>query len=312
LDRVQFTVSIIIIIFVFGATKAQNITIPDSNFKRYLISNTEINKNNDSEIQLSEATLFTGIIDCRSLEIKDLSGIEYFTSLTKLIAVHNDISKIDISKLKNLEELKIWNNNLASINVSNNRMLRELGISENKISSIDLSKNDSLRRFNSVGNSIDSVDLSNNKKLNYFACCYDTSLVYLSLRNGNNTNLNYYNSQSTPNLLCIQVDSVSFSHSHWTSRDSNNHFSINCASTTVQKLSTLNDLITIYPNPASSIIQLHYDFQVSKIEIIDLTGKSILEFDKSYKIDISNIPKGIYFLCLSTSNGIVVNKIIKE
>ena len=43
---------------------AQNVNIPDANFKSYLIGNTAINTNADTVIQVSEATAFTGTIDC--------------------------------------------------------------------------------------------------------------------------------------------------------------------------------------------------------------------------------------------------------
>jgi hypothetical protein len=38
------------------------VNIPDANFKAYLVGNTAINTNGDTEIQVSEATAFTGAI----------------------------------------------------------------------------------------------------------------------------------------------------------------------------------------------------------------------------------------------------------
>ena len=54
----------------------QNVNIPDANFKVYLAGDTLINTNGDSEIQLSEANLFGGTIDCESMNISDLTGIQ--------------------------------------------------------------------------------------------------------------------------------------------------------------------------------------------------------------------------------------------
>ena len=42
----------------------QNVNIPDANFKTYLVGNTAINTNGDTEIQLSEASVFSGRIIC--------------------------------------------------------------------------------------------------------------------------------------------------------------------------------------------------------------------------------------------------------
>ena len=59
---------------------SQDVTIPDSNFKNYLVNSTSINTNGDSEIQVTEANAYTGLINCSGLGISDLTGIEAFTA----------------------------------------------------------------------------------------------------------------------------------------------------------------------------------------------------------------------------------------
>ena len=68
----------------FSISNAQIVNIPDANFKAYLVNNSFINTNNDSEIQVSEATNYTDGIYVSNLNISDLTGIEAFTSLTSL------------------------------------------------------------------------------------------------------------------------------------------------------------------------------------------------------------------------------------
>src|SRR5690606_12670921 len=51
------------------ASNAQNVTIPDANFKAYLVGNTLINTNEDTEIQVSEAAAFAGEFYCNNLDI---------------------------------------------------------------------------------------------------------------------------------------------------------------------------------------------------------------------------------------------------
>lgn len=65
--------------------KAQNVNIPDANFKAALIANANINTNNDTEIQLTEATAYTGSISLYNKNIADLTGIEAFTGITLII-----------------------------------------------------------------------------------------------------------------------------------------------------------------------------------------------------------------------------------
>ena len=45
------------------------VIIPDVNFKAYLVGNSSINTNGDTEIQLSEATAFNGSIICANMNI---------------------------------------------------------------------------------------------------------------------------------------------------------------------------------------------------------------------------------------------------
>ena len=59
----------------------QNVNIPDANFKAYLVGNTVINTNGDTEIQVSEANSFNGNISCGGMNISNLIGIEAFTVL---------------------------------------------------------------------------------------------------------------------------------------------------------------------------------------------------------------------------------------
>jgi len=83
----------------------QNVYIPDANFKAYLVGNSEINTNGDTEIQVSEASVFNGTIDCYNIDISDLSGIEAFTSLVNLQFWGSNLSYLDLSQNVALESL---------------------------------------------------------------------------------------------------------------------------------------------------------------------------------------------------------------
>jgi Leucine-rich repeat (LRR) protein len=95
-----------------------NIVIPDPNFKAYLVGNSLINTNGDSEIQVSEATAYTGIIDCQSMGISDLTGIACFPSLFSLNCSNNQLSSLDVSQNTALIALWCYNNQLTSLDVS--------------------------------------------------------------------------------------------------------------------------------------------------------------------------------------------------
>ena len=79
----------------------QNVNIPDANFKAYLVGNGNINTNGDTEIQLSEANSYSDsicIYGGSSGGITNLTGIEFFTSLTKLILTTHGITHIDLNQ----------------------------------------------------------------------------------------------------------------------------------------------------------------------------------------------------------------------
>ena len=93
----------------------QNVYIPDANFKNYLVNNSAINTNGDSEIQVSEASSFTGSISCSSQNISDLTGIEAFTALTTLWCWSNQLTSLDLSNNTALTDLECGNNQLNCV-----------------------------------------------------------------------------------------------------------------------------------------------------------------------------------------------------
>ena len=52
----------LVFVFSFFISFSQNVNIPDSNFKNYLLNNVNVNTNNDNEIQVSEANAFSGTL----------------------------------------------------------------------------------------------------------------------------------------------------------------------------------------------------------------------------------------------------------
>src|ERR1035437_3948000 len=94
-----FTVVLPVILTFFMVTNAnaQNVVIPDANFKAALVADLSINTNGDGEIQVSEAEAFTGQIFVAYRNILDLTGIEAFTAITYLDCSSNSLSSLDVS-----------------------------------------------------------------------------------------------------------------------------------------------------------------------------------------------------------------------
>lgn len=425
----------------------QNVNIPDANFKAYLVANTFINTNGDTEIQLTEASAFSGHINCPNMGITSLVGIEEFTGITQLTAWSNQITFVDLSdnialtfvRLENnlltniilnrnnsliyylwlqgnqltnfnpaehplleffsirfnqisslditqnpllkylgcgsnmltsldvtqnpvletlffdnnnitninlaqnsvlkyisctnnqlqtldftqnvlMEEITCWNNQIASINVAQCPVLDKLNISQNQLTSLDVSQNIALTELFCDNNPITSLDVTQNTSLLKLGV-YTMPLTYLNMQNGNNSNMTYYSSSFTPNLICIYVDDPVYSNANWTNIHVNNNFVINQASCAIlSNVSHLqDDLFTVYPNPTKGLFTLevpnHWLATSTVIEIRNLLGVVVYSstIDSSLqKIDLSNEASGIYLLKISNSEQTVTQKIIKE
>ena len=84
-------------------------------------------------------------------------------------------------------------------------------------------------------------------------------------------------------------------------------------STVGVSIDELNDF-SIYPNPTNGIISLNGNHAlISSLELLDVSGKVISVFEPSIKtIDAVGAAPGVYFLRVSTSEGIHILKFIKK
>ena len=78
------------------------------------------------------------------------------------------------------------------------------------------------------------------------------------------------------------------------------------------------DIVKIYPNPTTGELRVESgELRVENVEVFDIYGRkhegTKARKDESTKeINISGLPAGIYFIKISTENGIFVEKIIKN
>jgi hypothetical protein len=74
--------------------------------------------------------------------------------------------------------------------------------------------------------------------------------------------------------------------------------------------------VNIFPNPTASILNFDKSefTEISKIEIFDLTGKTIgANYELNSKvIDVSGLQAGIYFVKFTTKDGVLVKKFVKK
>jgi hypothetical protein len=93
----------------------------------------------------------------------------------------------------------------------------------------------------------------------------------------------------------------------------------NTVSTTFQTLSTtdfvLDNSVVVSPNPAKNNVVIKSDNNIKSIDLFDVQGRilttKIVHTNQSV-LDISNYMNGIYFVKVTTENGIATAKIIKQ
>lgn len=141
------------------------LTIPDINFEKILI-----NQGIDSDGEINQQLLKTDAEEVSSLDlntlsdgpIKDITGIEGFLNLTKLIAVQHDIERINLSTIHFLDTIYLAGNYISSIDISHNPNLILVDIQSNQLTSITgLPNAIKLKKLNLSWNYLEELRIDN-------------------------------------------------------------------------------------------------------------------------------------------------------
>jgi len=151
-------------------------TIPDPNFKAFLVAHYD--SNGDGEIQASEAgavrdTLYTPGTPISPGNISDLTGIEYFTGISNLYCPYQQLTTLPVSNLINLQKLYCYYNQLNTLpNLSALVNLQYLYCESNQLTTLpDLSALVNLQYLYCESNQLTTLpDLSALVNLQYLYC----------------------------------------------------------------------------------------------------------------------------------------------
>lgn len=96
--------------------------------------------------------------------------------------------------------------------------------------------------------------------------------------------------------------------------------SLGCSSNVYNYLATLSndnlpspDEFQVFPNPATTNVQIKSTSKIRNIRIFDTLGKLIVTQTQSTDdINVENLGKGVYIIEASTEKGVVYTKLIKE
>ena len=125
----------------FSAT-AQYVTIPDENFKAFLLANKSINTDSDTTtISIAEAEAYTGDIVFNYMSVSSIAGIEAFVNIASVAGTGNDLTTVDLSHNTKLKSIYFKYNTIMALNISNNTELTDIEINYNNLTSLDVSNN---------------------------------------------------------------------------------------------------------------------------------------------------------------------------
>lgn len=107
-------------------------------------------------------------LNIKNIGIENLSGIELFTGLEKLVIESNRVGTLDLSTLVNLKELNCSWCNLTELNLSGCTLLETLNCVSNKLPELDLTQCTQLQRLDcGIQWELTTIDISICKTLTY-------------------------------------------------------------------------------------------------------------------------------------------------
>mgnify|MGYP000809809859 FL=1 len=169
-------------------------TIPDPVFRQYVLDNFDTDR--DGRISRAEAEAVTEIRlpmkwddAMQGKSFTSLEGIQHFPNLRTLVCAANDISTLDLSQNKDLEELECAATKITRLDLSQNSKLKKLttgaadetGYHKDDLAELILPNPSALEELDCGGHKLTSLDLSGQPRLKTVSCSFCSELTSLDL-----------------------------------------------------------------------------------------------------------------------------------
>ena len=194
------------------ANQTKNVTINKTNFPdddfRELVKTFDLDQNGSfSTEELSKVKDIRDNAQDSHKNIKDLTGIEFFTDLRYLTIVNHDIKTITLDNPK-LDTIWVHDNKLTSLKVTSSQLTRVFA-HNNQLTSIDIPSTE-LKTLYVMSNKLTSLDMKN-PQLNTLDC-NDNELISLKVESAKLKDLSCANNHlqslevNNPELLGLSCD----------------------------------------------------------------------------------------------------------
>lgn len=140
--------------------------VPDAGFRNWIDQNLG---NGSGYYSLEDAAAYNGQIDLSRVEsVTDITGIEYFTSLTRLIGEDSYFGDFNVGALTNLTYLKVVNTKCTTFDLSSLNKLESAMLSRNLITSLKLPSG--IKNLYCDTNQLTELDLTGCTNLQTLVC----------------------------------------------------------------------------------------------------------------------------------------------
>jgi len=287
--------------------------------------NLMFSKNKITTIDLSQNKNLHYLVADQNL----LTSIDFSANpeLESIYCGNNNLTTLNVSNLPNLNQLNCIYTNISVIDVRSNPKLVWLYLNDNKIKEIDLSQNPLLKYLNLGRNQLTTLDLSHNPLLELIFV-ENNPLTTLNVQNGNNKNF-ILPSQTgkkaettdttsflkNSNLSCIQVDDVAYSNANWASiKDATATYSSTCKTLSIED--SVFSKVAMFPNPTKGEMNIH-NIALDKATVYNSLGQLVKSFtlnnaNTNNTIDLSGLPRGVYYVYIINGDAASAKKVIIE
>lgn len=277
------------------------------------------------------------IEDLSYLKILDLSGNQFPGNIPIALFGLSNLENLflggclltgsipnEIGNLTNLFELSLVSNQLTGSIPKEIESLSNLSILDarnNQLSGSIPTEIENLTNIEGIALSYNEfsgeLDLSNLANL-HGLLLENNNFSSVNVKNGNNTNFNFFNITSNPNLICVFVDDASWSETNWLDKDETAHYfetQAECDNYLVVDDKLNSNSICLFPNPTTHFVNIktHKGLLIKNVQVYSVLGEQMNIVYTSGKMDLTNLKMGVYFIKFQDDTNINhIYKIIKK
>lgn len=213
--------------------------------------------------------------------------VRVYADISELVIPYAQLTSLDVSHLPHLSLLNCMLNSLETIDLSASSELKTLSCDMNRLSTLDLSANSKLTYVNCYGNQIMGSQMTAMMRQLPSRSAQSPGLLIL-------IDSTYPTEANRAELEDVQLAIDK----HWSVKDLNGDPNAMKDYTAIESIQ--EDRYHIYPNPTADYLYITGTTPLDVINLYTLEGDQLLRIvsdgDRSIRLDITNIPDGVYYL----------------